>query len=172
MTPITEDEAREILGVSAATPYVSVTAQGIIIASGYSEALARLLRWVPKASWRQDKRAWLVPLAGADAVRSVLPEIIRLAEAADDERAQERAASPNAAAAFGTEWLAGLNQAAKRASEEIAAMTGSPPPQSLNRDAFAKIVTTLRSEASKLTEAAELLEAWLKGSSGDDQIVR
>jgi len=27
-------------------------------------ALARLLRWVPKATWRPDKRAWLVPLAG------------------------------------------------------------------------------------------------------------
>lgn len=40
---MSEDEAQDILGATP-TPYVFVTAEGIVIASGYSDALARLLR--------------------------------------------------------------------------------------------------------------------------------
>lgn len=66
------------------TPLVTVTSEGIVIATGFSEALHRLLRWVPKARWRATERSWLVPFSGAEAVRAVLPEIARLADAARD----------------------------------------------------------------------------------------
>ena len=156
-----EDEAREILGITASTPYVTVTAQGIVIASGYSEALARLLRWVPKATWRTDKRAWVVPLAGADAVRSVLPEIIRLAEAAAEERREEKAAAAGTHDTFGKEWLAALSQAATRGSDEIATLTGTSAERSADRGELDHIVQALRREAAKLTSTADRLEAWL-----------
>jgi hypothetical protein len=67
-------------------PWVKVTDAGVLIQAGYSETLQRMLRWVPGASWRSDLRAWLVPLAGMELVRSVLPEISRLAEAMQEER--------------------------------------------------------------------------------------
>jgi hypothetical protein len=165
MTSITEDEAREILGVTAATPFVSVTAQGIIIASGYSEALARLLRWVPKASWRPDKRAWLVPLAGADAVRSVLPEIIRLAEAAFEERREEKAAAGTAVGkAFDKQRLIALGEAAGRCVQEVTALTGSAPP-AIDRGNMKDAIAALRGEATRLSAAADQLEAWLMAQS-------
>ncbi len=64
-----------------ANPWVQISGDAIIIKAGYSETLQRMLRWVPKAQWRADLRCWSVPLAGAELVRSVLPEISRLAEA-------------------------------------------------------------------------------------------
>jgi hypothetical protein len=75
-------------------PWVKVTDDGVRIQAGYSETLQRMLRWVPGARWRPDLRAWLVPLAGVELVRSVLPEISRLAEAMHEERLAEAAAPP------------------------------------------------------------------------------
>ena len=161
MTPKSEDEAREILGVTASTPYVTVTAQGIVIASGYSEALARLLRWVPKATWRTDQRAWVVPLAGADAVHSVLPEIIRLAEAAAEERYEERAAATGANDPFGKEWRAALSQATTRGCDDITVLVGTSAEANADRNDIDNLVGALRSEAAKLIGAADRLEAWL-----------
>ncbi len=145
---------------------MTVTAQGIIIASGYSEALARLLRWVPKATWRPDKRAWLVPLAGADALRSVLPEITRLAEAANEESREETQGTANARIAFGKDWLAMLSQAASRGSEDIAALMRSASSAS-DPGAIETFIAALRAEAAKLISAADRLEAWLKGARHD-----
>jgi hypothetical protein len=62
------------------SPWLQVTDDEIIIKSSFSEQLLQLLRWVPKVQWRPDKRYWTVPIAGAEAVRAVLPEITRLAE--------------------------------------------------------------------------------------------
>jgi len=162
MTSINEEKALEILSGAGQplAPYISVSPEGIVIASGYSEALVRLLRWVPKAIWRPDKRAWLVPLAGADALRSVLPEILRLAEAATEERREERALAQNAEAALGRERLAALINAVAHASEEIKAMTQSAPPPDMARDDLASLIATLRAEAAKLGEAVDRLDAW------------
>jgi hypothetical protein len=171
MTPKSEDEAREILGVTAATPFVSVTAQGIIIAAGYSEALARLLRWVPKATWQPGKRAWVVPFAGADAVRSVLPEIMRLAEAAIEESREEKAPTvgESIGPSFGKEWLAALSQAASRGTEDIAALTHAAATKSIDRGAIENLVAALRAEAVKISGGADRLEAWLKNIGRDDK---
>jgi hypothetical protein len=77
-----EDKARAALAAHPfpQNPWVLVTAEGIVIKCGFSEQLLQLLRWVPKVQWRPEKRHWTVPFAGAEAVRGVLPEILRLAE--------------------------------------------------------------------------------------------
>ncbi|SMF97407.1 hypothetical protein SAMN02949497_0434 [Methylomagnum ishizawai] len=66
-------------------PWVQVTDEGIIIKAGYTDTLHRMLRWVPKVRWIPERRHWHVPLAGAELIRSVLPEISRLAEATYEE---------------------------------------------------------------------------------------
>jgi hypothetical protein len=164
MTDISEDKAREILSAAGLppTPFIAVTPEGILIASGYSEALARLLRWVPKAKWRPDKRAWLVPLAGADAMRSVLPEIIRLAEAAVEERRAEKAQAPDAGTPFDKEWLAALGQAVNCGSDAIAALTQSAAPQNIALSEIEHVIAALRGEALRITRTADQLEVWLQ----------
>ena len=111
MAALTEDDARAALAAHPlpANPWVTVGADAILIRAGYTDTLERLLRWVPKARWRADLRCWSVPLAGAELVRSVLPEISRLAEAmqeapsapsADQPGPQESPADAQALALF------------------------------------------------------------------------
>lgn len=84
---IDENQARAALAANPLppNPWVQVTDDGIVIKAGYSDTLHRLLRWVPKVQWVPEKRHWKVPLAGAELIRSVLPEISRLAEATHEE---------------------------------------------------------------------------------------
>jgi len=78
-----DEHARAALAADpfSANPWVEIKDYAIIIKTGYSETLQSLLRWVSKARWRADLRCRSVPLAGVDLVRSVLPEISRLADA-------------------------------------------------------------------------------------------
>jgi len=62
-------------------PWIEVTDQAILIRAGYTETIEHMLRWVPKARWSARHRCWIVPLNGLELVRTVLPEISRLAEA-------------------------------------------------------------------------------------------
>lgn len=82
-----EDSARAALAANPfpPNPWVRLADDGIVIRAGYSEALHRMLRWVPKVKWVPEKRHWWVPLSGAELIRSVLPEISRLAEATHEE---------------------------------------------------------------------------------------
>jgi hypothetical protein len=82
-----DDDARAALAALPfpANPWVQVTDEAVLIKAGYNEAMQRMLRWVPQARWRRDLRCWWVPLSGAELVRSVLPEISRLAEAMHEE---------------------------------------------------------------------------------------
>ncbi len=79
----TTEKARAALAANPfpPSPFVQVTDDAIIIKSGFSEQLLQLLRWVPNVQWRPERRCWTVPLSGVGAVRAVLPEILRLAEA-------------------------------------------------------------------------------------------
>lgn len=64
-----------------ANPWVYATDQAIIIKADYTDTIERMLRWVPKSRWHPSQRCWVVPLSGLELVRSVLPELSRLAEA-------------------------------------------------------------------------------------------
>jgi hypothetical protein len=83
----TDEQARAALAAHPfpSNPWVQVTQEAVLIKAGYNEAMQRMLRWVPHAKWRRDLRCWWVPLSGAELVRSVLPEISRLAEAMQEE---------------------------------------------------------------------------------------
>lgn len=80
---LTEDEARARLLTHPlpANPWVYATDRAVIIKADYTDTIERMLRWVPKTRWSAKYRCWIVPLSGLELVRSVLPELSRLAEA-------------------------------------------------------------------------------------------
>ncbi len=179
----TEDEARAALAANPLpqTPWVTVEADGIAINTGFSEALMRLLRWVPQAKYRPDKRRWHVPFAGANAIRSVLPEITRLADAAqelDETQVAERRAAdaaigdaPHLSEAhqrlaeaarllYGPEWTAPLARAAKLDPAFVAGWVNGSVPIDANYGVFKDLVALMRQRAAEVEAAADGLEAW------------
>ncbi len=73
--------------------YLQVGEDQILIKCGFSEQLLQLLRWVPRLEWRPDLRGWTVPITAAETLRSVLPEVLRLAEATEEMDARPQAAA-------------------------------------------------------------------------------
>jgi hypothetical protein len=180
----TEDEARVALAANPLpqTPWVTVEADGIAINTGFSEALQRLLRWVPQAKYRPEKRRWHVPFAGANAIRSVLPEITRLADAAqelDETQVAERRLigsiendSPHKSEAherladaarllYGAEWTAPLARAAKLDPAFVAGWVNGSVPIDASYGVFKDLVALMRGHAAEIEAAADGLEAWL-----------
>jgi hypothetical protein len=154
-------------------PWVKVTPQGIVIYAGYSETLQRMLRWVPHTQWRSDLRAWVVPLAGLAMVRSVLPEISRLAEAMQEERSapsddrpaphesrdEARARSLFRDAArllYGSDWQRDTAHALQRNEAALACwlvgegVAEAPPAQLLQ-----EMLALMRSRAAQIQAAAD-----------------
>ncbi len=188
----TEEEARAALIANPLpqTPWVTVEADGIAINTGFSEALMRLLRWVPQAKYRPDKRRWHVPFAGANAIRSVLPEITRLADAAqelDDTQVAERRATDAAsgdgphlseaherlaAAArllYGPEWTAPFAREAKLDPAFVAGWVNGSVPIDASYGAFKDLVALMRRHATEIESAADRLEAWLVAAKSKNQ---
>ncbi|WP_036261534.1 hypothetical protein [Methylocapsa aurea] len=183
---IAEQKAREALAANPfpPTPWVTVTNEGIVIATGYSEALNRLLRWVPNAKWRPARRSWVIPLSGAEAVRAVLPEITRLADAAQelDEVAPAPSAAPAAAVPnndptialakaaellHGPNWRGILEQKPSDAPVlEWIAGQRSPDPADPRLAAF---IAGLRAKAEALAQAADQIEASLGAAAIEEQ---
>lgn len=178
---ITEQKARAAFAENPfpQTPFVTVTEDGIVIATGYSEALHRLLRWVPKAKWRASERSWLVPFSGADAVRAVLPEISRLADAAREldeaapagdvrrtETDADRLARLVEAAELlhGSDWRAALvrDHPEKPIADWIEGKLGLDPSDGI----FADLAARLRRKAEASRLAADRLEALVKATPG------
>jgi hypothetical protein len=180
---LTEDEARAALEANPLpqTPWVTVEADGIAINTGYSEALLRILRWVPQAQWRPDKRRWHVPFAGANAIRSVLPEITRLADAAqelDDTQTAERRLTEEAKGdgphkseahkrladaarlLYGAEWTAPLARAAQLDPAFVAGWVNGSVPIDASYGVFLDLVGLLRQRAAEITATADELAAW------------
>lgn len=80
---LTDEEALARLATHPlpANPWVYATDCAIIIKAEYTDTIERLLRWAPKTRWSARHRCWIVPLSGLELVRSILPELSRLAEA-------------------------------------------------------------------------------------------
>lgn len=80
---LTDEEALSRLAIHPlpANPWVYATDRAIIIKAEYTDTIERLLRWAPKTRWSARHRCWIVPLSGLELVRSILPELSRLAEA-------------------------------------------------------------------------------------------
>jgi hypothetical protein len=85
-----DEKARAALAANPfpPSPWLEVTDEVIIIKCGFSEQLLQLLRWVPNVQWRPEKRHWTVPLRGAEAVRTILPEVLRLSEATQERKSK------------------------------------------------------------------------------------
>ncbi len=172
-----DEQARAALAANPfpANPWVRVTDDAILIQAGYSETLQRMLRWVPKARWRADLRCWSVPLAGAELVRSVLPEISRLAEAMQEEPsgpsvdqpvrsespadAQARAWFRDAARLlYGSDWQRDTARALGRDEAALACwlvgegVAEAPPDQLL-----ADMLALMRTRATEIQAAADAL---------------
>lgn len=84
---LTDEEALSRLATHPlpANPWVYATDRAIIIKAEYTDTIERLLRWAPKTRWSAKHRCWIVPLSGLELVRSILPELSRLAEAMQTE---------------------------------------------------------------------------------------
>jgi hypothetical protein len=184
---LTEDEAREALAANPLpqTPWVTVEADGIAIHTGFSEALLRILRWVPQAKWRPDKRRWHVPFAGANAIRSILPEITRLADAAqelDETQVAERRLSdaatgdaPHKSEAherlaeaarllYGAEWTAPLARAARQDPAFVAGWINGSVPIDASYGVFQDLVILMRQRAAEIAAKADELQTWLSAT--------
>jgi len=155
-------------------PWIRIRDDGIALATGYSEALHRLLRWVPKAQWRVSERCWIVPFSGAEAVRAVLPEITRLAEAARElDGSSPPIAAPDLLEDFveaatllhGADWRVVL--AGENAASRIAEWTDGRSQPEASDPLLADLAAKLRRKAAALIKAAERLETGIAGSNGD-----
>lgn len=170
-----EQKAREALAANPfpEVPWVRIRDDGIAVVTGYSEALHRLLRWVPNARWRQSERCWIVPFSGAEAVRAVLPEITRLAEAAQEldgpvSPRAETTARPDllprfieaAALLHGPDWRLTLQREAAAGDRIADWIDGRSVPDAAD-PLLTDLAAKLRRKAAALTRAAEQLEAGL-----------
>lgn len=179
----TEEQIKAALEANPfpSNPWVTVAGDAILIKSGYSETLQRMLRWVPHARWRADLRCWSVPLAGAELVRSVLPEISRLAEAMQEEpsapsadlpartetpaEAQARAWFRDAARLlFGSDWQRDTARALGRDEAALACwlvgegVAEAPPAQLLD-----EMLQLMRRRSADIHAAAQDLAARIAG---------
>lgn len=158
-------------------PWVKVAGDAILIQAGYTETLQRMLRWVPKARWRADLRCWTVPLAGAELIRSVLPEISRLAEAMQEERsapsqdrpvggespqdAQARALFRDAARLlYGSDWQRDTARALGRDEAALACwLVGQGVAEAAPEQLLSEMQALLWQRAAEVARAAEAFEA-------------
>ncbi|WP_156898077.1 hypothetical protein [Methylocapsa acidiphila] len=166
-----ERAAREALASNPfpPTPWVRIVDEGIVIATGYSEALNRLLRWMPKAKWRANKRSWLLPFSSAEALRAVLPEIARLADAAqelDEPAAIGSGVASTAARAAPDQWRTHVLEAAELLHGPDWETALGAAPDALAESAIAvDLAAGLRRKADAFARAAERLEQGLRTPS-------
>lgn len=165
------EKARAALAVNPLpkSPYLDVIGDTIIVRSGFSEQLLQILRWVPKVEWRPDKRYWTVPLTGLESVRTVLPEVLRLAELTQPRAAALRdaveARSPQelfrdaARLLYGADWQRDTARGLGR--DEVALARWMAGEDSLaDVDALlAEMLSLMRRRAAEIQQAAERFAA-------------
>jgi hypothetical protein len=150
------------------SPYLEVIGDVIVIKSGFSEQLLQVLRWVPKVEWRPERRCFTVPLTGLEAVRAVLPEILRLAELTqprkvDSQRAPEAASTPRemfqaaARLLYGTDWQRDTARALGRDEVALARWMAGEETQADVDALLAEMLALMRRRAEEIVRAAERL---------------
>lgn len=168
-----------------ANPWVYATDRAIIIKAEYTDTIERLLRWAPKARWSARHRCWIVPLANLELVRSILPELSRLAEAMQAEPVAAEAAGTealpsdatasdetarklfrdNARLLYGSDWQ---RETARALGREEAALAGwligqgvqEAPPAVL----LGEMLALMRRRVTEIAAAADTLENQLRAS--------
>jgi hypothetical protein len=184
---LTEEEARARLATHPlpANAWVYATDRAIIIKAEYTDTIERLLRWAPKTRWSAKNRCWIVPLSGLELVRSILPELSRLAEAmqtqpmaaeaagttalpveaqASDETAR-KLFRDNARLLYGSDWQ---RETARALGRDEAALAGwligqgvmEAPPAVL----LGEMLSLMRRRVAEMAAAADTLEGQLVAS--------
>lgn len=184
---LTDEEALARLATHPlpANPWVYATDRAIIIKAEYTDTIERLLRWAPKTRWSARHRCWIVPLSGLELVRSILPELSRLAEAmqtqpmatevagstalpldamAADEAAR-RLFRDNARLLYGSDWQRETARALDRNEAALASwLVGlgvmEAPPAVL----LGEMLALMRQRVLDIAAAAETLERQLAAS--------
>lgn len=147
------------------SPWLEVTDDAIHIKAGFSEQLLQMLRWIPRVEWRPDRRAWIVPLSGAETVRALLPEILRLAEltepsarpaAATGEKKSPREAFGAAARLlFGTDWQRDTARALGRDEVALARWLAGEDTITDVEALIADMIALMQSRAKDILAAAD-----------------
>lgn len=165
-----EEKARAKLTANPlpASPYLQVNGDQILIKCGFSEQLLQLLRWIPKLEWRPDLRCWSVPITGAETLRSVLPEVLRLAEATEEPEARKPAtadleAAPTAEALFktaarllfGSDWQRETARALGRDETALARFLLGERVLEDGDQLYADMLALMRRRAAEIAAAAD-----------------
>lgn len=166
-------------------PWVVATDHAILIKADYTDTIERLLRWAPRARWSARQRCWIVPLGSLELVRSILPELSRLAEAMQpqpmaaeangsgalpaDAIARDAAARrlfrDHARCLYGSDWQ---RETARALGRDEAALAGwligqgvmEAPPEVL----LAEMLALMRRRVTEIGAAADALERQLIAS--------
>lgn len=184
---LTDEEALSRLATHPlpANPWVYATDRAIIIKAEYTDTIERLLRWAPKTRWSARHRCWIVPLSGLELVRSILPELSRLAEAMQtqpmvaevagstalplDAKAGDEAAGQlfrdNARLLYGSDWQRETARALDRNEAALASwLVGlgviEAPPAVL----LGEMLALMRRRVLEIAAAADTLERQLAAS--------
>ena len=184
---LTDEEALSRLATHPlpANPWVYATDRAIIIKAEYTDTIERLLRWAPKTRWSAKHRCWIVPLSGLELVRSILPELSRLAEAMQtqpmvaevdgstalplDAMAADEAAGQlfrdNARLLYGSDWQRETARALDRNEAALASwLVGlgviEAPPAVL----LGEMLALMRRRVLEIAAAADTLERQLAAS--------
>ena len=176
---LTKDEALARLTSHPlpANPWVYATDEAIIVRAEYTDTIERLLRWVPKSRWSARQRCWIVPLGGLELVRSVLPELSRLAEAMQDTPCAPEAApdgSPGqitdeqarklfrdgARKLFGSDWQRETARALGRDEATLACwLIGEGVVEAAPEQLLGEMLTLMRQRVQDIGAAADTLAA-------------
>lgn len=165
-----EDRARARLAADPlpASPYLQVGEEQILIKCGFSEQLLQLLRWVPKLEWRPDLRGWTLPITAAETLRSVLPEVLRLAEATQEMTARpapqseaEATLSPEeqfksaARLLFGSDWQRETARALGRDETALALFLLGEHALEDAEQLYADMLALMRRRAAEIAAASD-----------------
>jgi hypothetical protein len=156
-------------------PWVYATNEAIVIKADYTDTIERMLRWVPRSRWSARQRCWLVPLGGLELVRSVLPELSRLAEAMQDSPCMPEAESPGSGAQltdsqarklfrncarllYGSDWQRETARALGRDEAALACwLIGEGVVEAAPEQLLGEMLALMRRRASDIAAAADAL---------------
>ncbi len=170
MTAIEDAKARFLANPLPPSPWVVVVDDTIVIRAGYTDVLVRLLRWVAGARWHRPRRCWTVPLTSAEALRSILPEVLRLAELTADGDTTAKAGTSSAPTdapslfreaarlMYGADWLGQVAEALGHDQVALARWLAGETDLESGSGMLATIQSLLRRRSAQFLSTADQLE--------------
>ena len=169
MNPTEKARARLLDNPFPVSPWIEVGDEVITIRAGYTDVLVRLLRWVPGAKWHRSQRQWSVPLSGAESLRSILPEVLRLSELTSDgdtplavkdgPQSATEAFKDAARLMFGIDWQGQVAEALGRDEVAMARWLAGEQEVEAPAEMLAALQGLLRRRAAQFLGKADALNA-------------